>query len=147
NSVGDFLLDVYTSTSFDGGATFGNDFRINDAPFDPNPGAPDRFPPQRVLRIGEYNGLASVGGTADAVFTGNTSIGQQIVFTSFATGFQVISSPPSQGQLLTTLPTDFTVQLTNPVSVASVQASDFTVNGIPANSFPPASPTDTITFH
>ena len=53
NAVGDYLLDVYTSTSFDGGLTFGNDFRINDAPFDPNPGAPDRFPPLRVLRIGE----------------------------------------------------------------------------------------------
>src|SRR5262249_38826721 len=47
NASGDFLLDVYTTSSFDGGLTFGGDTRINDVSFDPDRGAPDRFPPNQ----------------------------------------------------------------------------------------------------
>jgi hypothetical protein len=147
NAAGDYLLDVYATTSSDGGLTFGNEFRINDTSFDPDLGAPDRFPPTRVLRIGEYNGLASVGGTADAVWTGNSSTGQQIVFGKFATGFQVISSTPAQGQLFSVPPTDFTVQLTNPVDTTLLQPSDFTVNGIAAVSTSVNAAGDAVTFH
>src|SRR5207244_3796344 len=66
NSSGDFLLDVYTTTSYDGGLTFTSDTRINDVSFDPDLGAPDRFAPNQVLRIGEYNGVVSEGGYAGA---------------------------------------------------------------------------------
>ena len=43
NGTANFLLDVYGTTSNDGGATFVEDFRINDAPFDPDVAAPCRF--------------------------------------------------------------------------------------------------------
>ena len=77
--------------------------------------------------------VASAGGNAYADWTGNTSTGQQTMFTKFPIGFQIASSTPSVGQLVTSpAPTDFLMQLTNPVVVGSVQASDLTVNGIAA---------------
>ena len=42
---------------------------------------------------------------------------------------------------------DFVVNLTDPVNPATVQATDFTVNGIPANSFVLSNGNATITFH
>lgn len=146
NASGDYLLDVYTTSSFDGGLTFGSDFRINDSSFNPDLGAPDRFGNQ-TLRIGEYNGLASAGGNGYAVWTGNTATGQQVIFTKFAISYQVIGSTPAQGQLVTTAPTDFIVQLNSPVDSVTVQASDLKVNSIPANSFIINGAGDTITFH
>jgi PKD domain/RTX calcium-binding nonapeptide repeat (4 copies) len=147
NAAGDYLLDVYTTSSLDGGLTFSADTRINDLSFDPDLGAPDRFPPNQVLRIGEYNGLALAGGNAHAVWTGNTATGQQIVFTKFALGFQVVASAPAQGQVVNTAPNDFLIQLASAVNPASVQASDLTVNGIPADSFAINAAGTTITFH
>src|SRR5262249_10743497 len=86
NAAGDWLMDVYTTDSFDGGLTFTTDTRINDVSFDPDLGAPDRFGNQ-TLRIGEYNGLASTAGNVYAAWTGNSATGQQIVFTKFSLGF------------------------------------------------------------
>ena len=81
--------------SSDGGLTFTTPVQVNDptSPFDPERGAPDRFG-NHTLRIGEYNGLTLAGGNAFAVWTGNTSTGQQIVFSRFAVGYSVISSTP-----------------------------------------------------
>jgi hypothetical protein len=147
NAAGNFLLDVYAATSIDGGLTFGNDVRINTTPFDPDLGAPDRFSPNGDLRIGEYNGLASVGGNGYAVWTGNTATGQQTIYTEISTGFQVSNSAPAAGQLVTIPTSDFVIQFTNPVDAASVQASDLTVNGLPADSFIINPAGDAITFH
>jgi hypothetical protein len=92
NASGRFLLDVFTTSSSDGGVTFIPDFAINDNPFDPDPGAPIRFfgpPPTR--RIGEYNGVDVGGGDAFYVWCGNTvdtlnnPIGQQTIFDSDTT--------------------------------------------------------------
>src|SRR5262249_58015315 len=82
-----------------------------------------------------------------AAWTGNSATGQQIVFTKFSLGFTVIASTPAAGQLLTTAPTDFVIQLNSPVAAGSVQASDLAVNGIQANSFALNGTGDTITFH
>jgi hypothetical protein len=147
NSAGDYLLDVYSTTSSDGGLTWGNDIRLDDTPLDPDLGAPDRFPPFGDLRIGEYNGVVSAGGNAFTVWTGNSNTGQQPVFTKFLIGFQVADSTPALGQLVTSPPTDFVVQLTNPVTTSSVQASDLRVNGIAASSVAFNAANDTLTFH
>jgi len=80
NVGGNFLLDLFTTISNDGGLTFASESRINDAPFDPDLGAPDRFPPTRTLRIGEYIGVAVSNGLAHSVWTGNTATGQQILY-------------------------------------------------------------------
>lgn len=89
-----FNLDVYATVSRDGGLTFTNDFRINDAQFDPDLGAPCRFgcnasatppdPPPATLRIGEYNGVAAANGNAYAVWTGNGGGGQALFFDIFS---------------------------------------------------------------
>lgn len=76
-----FLLDLYGTTSNDGGQTFVNDFRINDAPFDPDQGANCRFAMAGetlatnncTSRIGEYNGFWTVDGLGYATWTGNTT--------------------------------------------------------------------------
>jgi len=39
NGDGNFVLDVFATVSLDGGATFGQDFRISDMSFDPDAGA------------------------------------------------------------------------------------------------------------
>ena len=83
NSSGDFLLDLFSTTSGDGGATFSPDVQINTAPFDPDLNAGCRFncgTPTNTLRIGEYNGLAVGGGVAFAVWTGNNGSGFQDTF-------------------------------------------------------------------
>jgi hypothetical protein len=80
NGGGDFLLDVFVRSSSNGGVTFGPEVQINDVPFDPDLGAPDRFPPTGTLRIGEYIGVAVGGGVAHAVWTGNTVSGQQVFY-------------------------------------------------------------------
>lgn len=93
NSAGRFLLDVFATSSHDGGVTFDPDFQVNDAPFDPDAGAGCRFDcatSTPTTRIGEYNGIAVVGGVAYAVWTGNTlngsgnPVGQQTLFDRFA---------------------------------------------------------------
>lgn len=78
-----FLLDLYGTTSSDGGVTFTNDFRINDAPFDPDVnknlamnrgckyGSFTNVPPDCTARIGEYNGIWTVDGIGYATWTGN----------------------------------------------------------------------------
>ncbi len=74
NAGGDFLLDREATVSRDGGLTWSNDFRINDAQFDPDLAAgcfgnPCATP--NTLRIGEYNGAAAANGVAYVSFTGN----------------------------------------------------------------------------
>lgn len=73
NSNGKYLLDVYMTASTDGGMTFGSEFVINDASFDPEAGAVNRFAgPPPTKRIGEYNGVAVADCRALSVWTGNT---------------------------------------------------------------------------
>ena len=59
----------------------------------------------------------------------------------------MISSDPACGSVVFTQLTDFVINLTDPVQPATVQASDFTVNGTPANSFSLNNGNTTITFH
>lgn len=92
NAGGNFLLDVFQRVSNDGGLTFGSESQINDLVFDPDLGAPDRFPPSGTLRIGEYIGVAVSNGVAHSVWTGNTATGQQIVYENSA----VPCTPPNQ---------------------------------------------------
>ncbi|RST06911.1 hypothetical protein EF910_07975 [Streptomyces sp. WAC07149] len=87
NGADNFLLELYGTASRDGGQTWAQDFRISDAPFDPDRNAPCRFgnfadcpandrvagETRRTLRIGEYNGAWAVDGIAYASWTGNTT--------------------------------------------------------------------------
>ncbi len=79
------LLDVYATVSRDGGETFSNDFRINEQSFDPDLGPPtDRFPPNQVFRIGEYNGHQADSDLAFVAWTANSGNNQDIAFDVFS---------------------------------------------------------------
>ncbi|MFG2938166.1 Ig-like domain-containing protein [Streptomyces sp. NPDC048282] len=78
NGTNNFLLELYGTTSRDGGRTWTRDFRVGDALFDPDRNAPCRFAcgagsTQQTLRIGEYNGLWATDGIGYASWTGNST--------------------------------------------------------------------------
>ena len=60
--------------------------------------------------------------------------------------FQVAASTPANGAIVAAAPTDFAITFGSPYATMGIAAADLTVNGIPADSFDPTSPT-TITFH
>ena len=62
-------------------------------------------------------------------------------------GFAVTTTDPACNSIINTQPTDFIINLSDPVDPATVQATDFTVNGTPANSFVLSNGNATITFH
>ena len=73
---------------------------------------------------------------------------QQDVFTDRElVGFAVTTTDPACNRTVNTQPVDFIVNLSDPASLPSVQATDFTVNGTPANSFVLSNGNATITFH
>src|SRR4029077_13620760 len=57
------------------------------------------------------------------------------------------TTTPACNSTISTQPVDFVINLTDPVNPATVQASDFTVNGTPANSFVLGAGNTQITFH
>src|SRR5205814_4219240 len=63
-------------------------------------------------------------------------------------GFAVTTSDPACNSVISTQPTDFVINLSDAVDTSTVQASDFTVNGTPADLPPTFANGDTqITFH
>ena len=62
-------------------------------------------------------------------------------------GFAVTSTTPACNSIINTQPTDFIINLSDAVVPATVQATDFTVNGTPADSFVLSNGNATITFH
>ena len=62
-------------------------------------------------------------------------------------GFAVTTTTPACNSTISTQPVDFIINLTDPVNPATVQASDFTVNGIPANTVAFSNGNTTLTFH
>src|SRR2546429_8570689 len=61
-------------------------------------------------------------------------------------GFGVTTTVPAVGSVVFSQPTSFTVNVTDPVQAATLQASDLTVNGTPANSVSYTAGTMTMTF-
>ncbi len=61
-------------------------------------------------------------------------------------GLAVTTTNPAVGSIVATPPTVFTVNVTDPLNPATVQAGDFTVNSIPATSVAYTAGTTTLTF-
>lgn len=109
NGVGRFKLDIMATYSTDGGLTWAPEFMINDPsnPFDPDPGAVNRFPgPPPTTRIGEYFGIDLYGNTAHVAWNGNifsgiTPINQQVWYNNFAIAGSLTVNGDDSG-----LPTD-----------------------------------------
>ena len=62
-------------------------------------------------------------------------------------GLAVVNTDPAVGSVVSTQPTDFVVDVREAVQPATLQASDFTVNGIAANTVDYTPGTTTMTFH
>src|SRR5581483_6177877 len=62
-------------------------------------------------------------------------------------GLAVLNTDPAVGSVISTQPRDFVVNVREPVQPATLQASDFTVNGIAPNSVDYTPGTTTMTFH
>ena len=62
-------------------------------------------------------------------------------------GFAVTTSDPACNSIISTQPTDFIINLSDAVNTGTVQATDFTVNGTPANSVTFQNGDTQITFH
>src|SRR4029077_1298354 len=103
--------------------------------------------------VGDYDyGSAILTRHVSSWADGRVAIGgasQQDAFTDRElVGFAVTTTIPACNSIINTQPVDFTVNLSDPALPSSVQASDFTVNGIPANSFTYTGPPSTqIIFH
>ena len=69
-----------------------------------------------------------------------------VYYATIPLGLSVTSTVPAVGSVVSSQPTSFTVNVTDPVDPATLQASDFTVNGIPANSVSYTAGTTTMTF-
>src|SRR5207249_7743202 len=77
-----------------------------------------------------------------------SSQSQQDVFTDRElVGFSVTTTDPACNSVITTQPVDFVVNLSDPADPSTVQPTDFTVNGIAADSDTLSNGNATITFH
>ena len=91
--------------------------------------------------------LAGYPDYAHVVVVGGTTNGGPTTLYELRPGTQVTSSDPACNSVVSSRLTDFVINLSDPVQAATVQASDFTVNGIPADTFTLSNNNTTITFH
>ncbi len=140
---------MWARKSNDNGASW-----LADEPFSdvvtPLPGQPD---PNIIAEYaGDYDyGSALVTKHLSAWADGRVPIGgqsQQDAFTDRElVGFAVTSTDPACNSVISTQPMDFVVNVTDPVKPGTLQGSDFTVNGTPANTVNYTPGTTTMTFH
>jgi subtilisin family serine protease/subtilisin-like proprotein convertase family protein/nuclear transport factor 2 (NTF2) superfamily protein len=83
------------------------------------------------IRSALLNGVDRVTGLSGKVATGGRL---NVRGTLDQLDMAVAAANPAPGSVLTTRPTEFTIDFTQDYSPASVQAADFTVNGVAANS-------------
>ncbi len=128
---------MWSRKSLDNGVTWLPDDSFSDV-VTPLPAQPD--PGIQATYAGDYDYGSAVATKHITSWTdGRVTISGQAQQNAFTdrdlVGFSIISTSPACGSVISTQPTDFVVNLTDPVAPATVQASDFTVNGVAANSF------------
>ena len=128
---------MFARKSLDGGVTWLPDDAFSDV-VSPLPAQNDPFIVGSY--VGDYDyGSAIAVKHVSSWADGRVAIGgtqQQDAFTDRdLVGFAVVGADPACGSVISTQPTHFDVNTTDPVQQASIQASDFTVNGTPADSF------------
>jgi hypothetical protein len=139
---------MFSRKSNDNGVTWLPDDALSDVvsslPAQPDPGIQPNY-------AGDYDYGSAVGVKhLTSWVDGRVAISgtaQQDAFTDRElVGFAVTSADPACGSVVFTQPTDFIVNLSDPVDTGTVDASDFTVNGTPADSFTISNGDQTITF-
>src|SRR6476661_4226764 len=140
---------MHSNKSPDNGATWSGDQTTSDVvsplPLQPDPGI-------QPLYAGDYDyGSAVLTKHATSWVDGRNAINgasQQDAYTDRElVGFAVTTTTPACNSTISTQPVDFVINLTDPVDTATVQASDFTVNGTPANTVAFSNGNTTLTFH
>ena len=139
---------MWARKSNDNGATWLPDDMLSDV-VSPLPGQSDPFIVTGYA--GDYDyGSAILTKHVTSWDDGRVAIGgasQQDTFTDRElVGFAVTTTDPACNSITNTQPTQFVVNLSDAVNESSVQPSDFTVNGIPANSDSFSNADQTITF-
>lgn len=140
---------MWSRKSNDNGLTWLPDDTLSDV-VSPLPAQPD--PGIQPTYAGDYDYASGILTKHVTAWTdGRVTISgqsQQDVFTDRElVGFAVTTSTPACNSLINTQPTDFIISLSDAVDPATVQATDFTVNGTPANSFTLQNANTQITFH
>jgi hypothetical protein len=87
-----------------------------------------------VSATGDINNLSDA--LPIEVATGGALVGNWLIRAEGGVpGLAVLSTDPAVGSIVSTPPTDFTVNVSEAVDSSTLDASDFTVNGIPADNF------------
>jgi hypothetical protein len=143
---------MWARKSTDNGATWLPDMEFSDAvtplPLQPDPGI-------IAIYAGDYDyGSSLLTQHLSAWVDGRVTVSgnsQQDAFHDrdpiSAVGLVVVSTEPACGSVMSTQPTDFVVNVNDPVAPATLQASDFLVNGTPGDSVAYTPGTTTMTFH
>ena len=140
---------MYSRKSNDNGLSWLPDDTLSDVG-SPLPAQPD-FNVQGTY-AGDYDyGSAIVTKHVTSWVDGRVAISgtsQQDTFTDRElVGFAVTTSDPACNSIINTQPTDFVIHLSDAVNTGTVQATDFTVNGTPADSVTFQNGDTQITFH
>jgi len=140
---------MWSRKSNDNGASWLPDDALSDV-VSPLPNQPD---PNIVFGYaGDYDyGSAITTKHVTSWTDGRVTINNQSQQDAFTdrdlVGFAVVNADPACGSVVSTQPTDFVVNLTDPVNPATVSGGDFSANGIPADSFTLQNGNAQITFH
>jgi hypothetical protein len=139
------IADISGST-----LTFTPSFAISDTASLPEFG---RDTPVNPTYMGDYNTASATTGFFHVVWSDNRDdlpggAGRKdpnVYYKAIDLGLTVRSTSPLNGAVVSTIPLDYVVNFSDPIQAATVDASDFTVDGVAANSFTINSPTQ-VTF-
>jgi hypothetical protein len=140
---------MWSRKSNDNGATWLPDDTLSDV-MSPLPAQPD--PGIQPMYAGDYDyGSAVLTKHVTSWTDGRNAISgqsQQDAFTDRElAGLSVTTTDPACNSVVFTQPTDFTVNVSVAVDPATLEGSDFTVNGLPADSVDYTPGETTMTFH
>jgi hypothetical protein len=104
--------------------------------------------------MGDYNTAVATAGAFHVVWSdnrdnlpsGGTRKDPNVYYQKIALGLAVTSTVPAVGSVVSTVPVDYVVNFTDPINPTTVDATDFQVDGVSADSFVINSSTQ-VTFH
>ena len=139
---------MWSRKSNDNGLSWLPDDMLSDV-VSPLPAQPD--PGIVSVYVGDYDyGSAIATKHLTSWADGRVAINSQSQQDAFTdrdvVGFSVTTADPACGSVINTQPTDFIINLSDPVDPSTVQASDFTVNGTPADTVQVSGDNLSITF-
>ncbi len=140
--VNNNLFKYHGRTALISGATltFPPSFVVSSTPSFPEFGRDSLI---NSVYMGDYNTAFATAGAFHVVWSDNRDdlpggAGRKdpnVYYQKIALGLSVTTTVPAVGAIVPTIPLSYVVNFTDPIQVVTVQASDFTVDGVPANTF------------